>query len=84
MLQIRTSMPPEALASPIERAIRVFEPSLAMYDVQSMTQALESGLGFFPVRVGAVAATTLGMLAFVLAIIGLYGVVSYLGESAHP
>ena len=43
-----------------------------------MTQALGSGLGFFPVRVGAVSAASLGLLAFALAIVGLYGVISYL------
>ncbi|MGB2718030.1 MAG: FtsX-like permease family protein [Vicinamibacterales bacterium] len=43
-----------------------------------MTQALGSGLGFFPVRVGAVSAASLGLLALALAIVGLYGVVSSL------
>ncbi len=78
VLQVRTSMAPEALAPAIERAIRAFEPNLPLYDIQGMTRALGSGLGFFPVRVGAASATTLGLLAFTLAIVGLYGVVSYL------
>jgi len=84
VLQVRTSMPPEALAPPIAQAIRASEPNLPLYDVQSMTQALESGLGFFPVRVGAVSAATLGVVAFALAIVGLYGVVSSLaGQRTH-
>ena len=78
VLQIRTSMPPEALAPAIQRAIQVLEPDLPLYDVQSMRHALGSGLGFFPVRVGAISAASLGLLAFVLAIVGLYGVISYL------
>ncbi len=78
VLQVRTSMAHEALVPAIESAIRAFEPNLPLYDVQSMRQALGSGLGFFPVRVGALAVTTLGLLAFTLAIVGLYGVVSYL------
>ena len=41
-----------------------------------MTQALGSGLGFFPVRVGAVSAASFGLLAFTLAIVGLYGIIS--------
>jgi putative ABC transport system permease protein len=45
-----------------------------------MTQALGSGLGFFPVRAGAFAAAAFGLLAFVLAIVGLYGVTSYLAN----
>ena len=78
VLQIRTSMPPESLAPAVQRAIQVLEPDLPLYDVQSMSHALGSGLGFFPVRVGAVCAASLGLLAFVLAIVGLYGVISYL------
>jgi predicted permease len=78
VLHVRTSLPPEALAPAVERAIRALEPNLPLYDVQSMTKALGSGLGFFPVRVAAVAAASLGLLAFALAIVGLYGVVSYL------
>jgi predicted permease len=78
VLQVRTSMVPEALAPAIERAIRALEPNLPLYDMQSMTRALGSGLGFFPVRVAAASAATLGLLAFALAIVGLYGVISYL------
>ncbi len=78
VLQIRTSMRPEALAPTVERAIRALEPNLPLYDAQSMTHALGSGLGFFPVRVGAISAASFGLLAFVLAMVGLYGVISYL------
>jgi predicted permease len=78
VLQVRTSMPPEALAPAIERAIRALEPNLPLYDVQSLTQALGGGLGFFPVRVGTAAVASFGLLAFALAIVGLYGVISYL------
>jgi predicted permease len=80
VLQVRTSMSPEALAPVIEQAIRALEPNLPLYDVQSMMGALGSGPGFFPVRAGAVSAATLGLLAFALAIVGLYGVVSYLAS----
>jgi predicted permease len=56
VLQVRTPMAPEALAPAIEREIRALEPNLPLYDVQSMTRALGSGLGFFPVRVAAISA----------------------------
>jgi predicted permease len=84
VLHVRTSMAPEALAPAIERSIRASEPDLPLYDVQSMTRALGGGPGFFLVRVGASAAAMLGLLAFALAIVGLYGVVSYLAtERTH-
>ena len=84
VLQVRASIPADALAPAIERAIRDLEPDLPLYDVQTMTQALGSGLGFFPVRVGAIAVAAFGVLAFALAIVGLYGVTSYLaGQRTH-
>jgi predicted permease len=78
VLQVRAAMTPEALAPHVERAIRALEPDLPLYDVQSMAQALGSGLGFFPIRVGAASAASLGLLALALAIVGLYGVISSL------
>ena len=84
VLQLRTSMAPEALAPAVERVIRAREPDLPLYDVQSMTRALGSGLGLFPVRVAAIAAAAFGLLTLALALVGLYGVVSYLAsQRAH-
>ncbi len=80
VLQVRTSVAPESVRSAIERTIGAHEPNLPLYDVQSMAQALGSGPGLFPARVGAVAITTFGLLAFALAIVGLYGLVSYLAS----
>jgi predicted permease len=80
VLQVRASIPPASLAPMAEREIRGLEPNLPLYDVQSMTQALGSGLGFFPIRVGAIAVAAFGLLAFTLAIVGLYGVTSYLAS----
>jgi len=76
VLQVRTALTPEALAPAIERVVLEREPNLPVYDVQSMTRALGSGLGFFPVRVGAASATTLGLLGLALAIVGVYGLVA--------
>ena len=80
VLHVRTSTSPEALAPAVERAIRQHDLDLPLYDVQSMTRALGSGLGLFPVRIGAAFGATLGFLAVMLAIVGLYGVVSYLAN----
>jgi predicted permease len=77
VLHVRTrSSPPESLAPEIEGVIREIEPALPVYDVQSMTDALDGGYGFFLVRTAAIFAAVLGALAAVLAIVGLYGVVS--------
>jgi predicted permease len=77
VLQVRTQMAPEALVPSIERTMRALEPILPLYDVQTMVQALGSGRGFFPLRVGASVAAALGIMGLSLAIVGVYGVVSY-------
>lgn len=78
VLHVRASLPPESVAPAVQRAIRALEPDLPLYDVQSMARALGSGPGFFLVRVSAIAVAVFALLAFVLAVVGLYGVISYL------
>ncbi|HEY6330368.1 MAG TPA: FtsX-like permease family protein, partial [Blastocatellia bacterium] len=78
VLQLRTSGPPEALAGLVQDEIRALDPNLPVYDVQSMDQSLGSGAnGFFLIKMGAGFAGTLGGLGLLLAIVGVYGVVSY-------
>jgi putative ABC transport system permease protein len=43
----------------------------------TMEQALQGGNGFFLIRMGALLAAALGLLGLVLAVVGVYGVVSY-------
>jgi len=76
-LQIRTSLPPTALAHEIERQLHALEPSLAVTDVLTMEQQLQGANGFYLLRVGADSAAGLGMLALILAVVGIYGIASY-------
>jgi predicted permease len=78
VLHVKTRLSPTALAPAIEQAIHDLEPNLPLYDVQSMTRALEGGRGFFLMRTGALFAAMLGFLGLILAVVGLYGVVSYM------
>jgi putative ABC transport system permease protein len=48
-----------------------------VFDVQTMTQALNSLNGLIFFRIAAVIAASLGILGLLLAIVGVYGVVSY-------
>jgi len=78
ILQLRTAGPPEATAAAIQGEVRALDPNLAVYDVLSMDQALANGgNGFFLFKVGAGFAGTLGGLGLLLAVVGVYGVVSY-------
>ncbi|HLY92817.1 MAG TPA: ABC transporter permease [Candidatus Angelobacter sp.] len=76
-LQLRTSVDPKTLAPEVERLIHDMAPSLPVTDVQTMEEALGGVNGFFLMRMGTRFTTALGLLGLVLAIVGVYGVISY-------
>jgi predicted permease len=76
-LQIRTSLPPESLALHVEEQVHAIEPALAVSNVMTMDKQIQGTNGFFLFNLGAHTAAGLGALALILAVIGIYGVVSY-------
>ena len=76
-LQVRTAGSPELLAPAIQREIRALNPDLPVYDVRSMTRMLDGPNGFFLLQMGALFGGGLGVLGLILALVGIYGVVSY-------
>jgi predicted permease len=76
-IQIRTDVPPEQLAKPAQATLHEIAPNLPVFDVQTMEQALNGGNGFFLYRFGAEITTAMGLLGLILAIVGVYSVVSY-------
>ncbi|MGO9010350.1 MAG: ADOP family duplicated permease [Bryobacteraceae bacterium] len=77
VLQARTSVPPESLAPAVESLVRQLDPNLPVYEVMSMEKSLAGGNGFLLFEVGATFAGALGGLGLLLAVVGVYGVVSY-------
>ena len=77
VLQVRTNVPPQQLARPLEIVIQSLEPELPVNDVITLEESLQGENGFFPLRIGTAITGALGLLGLVLAIIGVYGVVSY-------
>jgi predicted permease len=77
VLHVRTTGAPEALAPAIQKEIRAINPDLPVYDVRSMEHMLQGPNGFFVLRMGALFGGALGVLGLVLALVGIYGVVSY-------
>jgi putative ABC transport system permease protein len=77
VLQVRTAVPPESLAPAVEALVRQLDPDLPVYEVMSMEKSLQGGNGFFLFKVGAAFAGALGGLGLLLAVVGVYGVVSY-------
>ena len=76
-IHVRTSVPPESLRLQIEAQVRELAPGIAISQVQTMTQALQGVNGFFFFRFGAQLTGTMGLLGLVLAVVGVYSVVSY-------
>ena len=76
-LHVRTSVPPESLKAQIEAQISEQAPGIPISQVQTMSQALQGVNGFFFFRFGAQLTTTMGLLGLVLAVVGVYSVVSY-------
>jgi predicted permease len=76
-IQVRTSVPPESLQRQIEAQVRELAPGMPISQVQTMTQALQGVNGFFFFRFGAQLTGTMGLLGLILAVVGVYSVVSY-------
>ncbi|HEX3685484.1 MAG TPA: ABC transporter permease [Bryobacteraceae bacterium] len=76
-LQVRTAARPIAMVPELERVIASLAPSLPVFDVNTMVQALYTLNGLLMFQVGAALAAALGLLGLVLAVVGVYGVISY-------
>lgn len=76
-LQIRTSVPPESLIAPVEQEIGKLAPDLPIFNAETMEQLLEGGNGFMIFHEGAERAAEMGFLGLLLAVVGVFGVVSY-------
>lgn len=76
-IHVRTSALPETLALQIESQIHELAPGLPITQVQTMTQSLQGANGFFFFRFGAQLTAIMGLLGLILAVVGIYSVVSY-------
>ncbi|MGA8922690.1 MAG: FtsX-like permease family protein, partial [Candidatus Dormiibacterota bacterium] len=76
-LQIRAIGAPESMAQITEQTIESLAPSMPVYGVQTMSNALRSLNGLFLFQFGAGLAASLGVIGLILATVGVYGVVSY-------
>jgi predicted permease len=76
-LQILTDLPPSMIAHEAAGAIHSLAATMPVYDVQTMEQALDTLNGLMLFQLGAGLAASLGFLGLTLAIVGVYGVVSY-------
>jgi predicted lysophospholipase L1 biosynthesis ABC-type transport system permease subunit len=76
-LQVRSSGAPEALLEPVRKEIRALAPELPNMEADTMRQSLGGVTGLWFYRVGAQLASAVGTMGAVLAVVGLYGIVSF-------
>jgi predicted permease len=76
-LQIRSTLPPESLAPIVQNEIQALDANDPIEEIQTMKESLGGTLGYFIYRLGASLAAAMGLLGLLLAVVGVYGVVSY-------
>src|SRR5258708_18521069 len=76
-LQLRAAGNPASVAPLVAGEIRALDPDLPVFDVTPMERVIQGPNGFFLLRMGALFGGALGLLGLALALVGVYGVVSY-------
>ncbi|MFY9569777.1 MAG: ABC transporter permease [Blastocatellia bacterium] len=74
-LIVRTGADPGVMIDTLRAEIQSLDANLPVFNANSLTEHLK--LSLFPLRVGAACVASFGMLALMLAVIGIYGVMSY-------
>jgi predicted permease len=77
-LVVRSGSDLASLAAPVQRVLHDLDPDLPVFNVRTMEQHMrDSVFAFLPLRMAATMAAAQGAIGLLLAVIGLYAVVSY-------
>jgi len=76
-LQIRSQRSVQDTVSEVRAIAQSLAPAIPVYGVRTMTEALHGGNGLLFFELGASLAAALGLLGLILAVVGVYGVMSY-------
>jgi predicted permease len=72
---VRSALPSAEVVRELRRRITALDPRLALYGTGSLSTML--GFALFPMHAAAIALSTFGILAIVLAITGIHGLAAY-------
>jgi predicted permease len=75
VLCVRTRMQPGALIQPVRRALAALDPALPFIEVHTLAEEVDASAA--SERLTAILASLFGVLAAVLAALGIYGLLSY-------
>ncbi|MFI5103686.1 MAG: ADOP family duplicated permease, partial [Terriglobales bacterium] len=76
-IQVRTAGDPESMGPELVRQIHALAPTLPIVDLQGMDSVLQGVNGLFLFRMATRFSGALGMVGLMLAMVGVYGVISY-------
>ena len=76
-VEVRTGGDAASMTAEVEQAVRSLAPNLPVFEVKTLRQSLYSINGLLLYEVVAAVAAVMGGLGLVLAIVGVYGVLSY-------
>jgi predicted permease len=74
-MQVRTSRRPEAVSATVRSQVQSLDTNLALTNMNTIGELIDQGL--WAPRMGAGLLTVFGGLALLLAVVGVYGVLSY-------
>jgi predicted permease len=75
ILMVRTKGNPEAMFAAVRGQVQSLDPNLPLFDVKTFTEHMRFAL--FPAKVAATVLGVFGLVALMLAAIGVYGITSY-------
>jgi len=75
-LVARTEGDPKTVLNVLRRELQQLDPTLPLYDAKTLTEHMKIPL--FPAKIAAGALGSFGVLALILAAVGIYGMMSYM------